>query len=574
MHLAIFIRLLLLALALAGGHVGAQTTLPTTAAPITATEATSDIDLWKSERLALIKRRGTLTVGIKTDYPPFGTVNYAGIPIGFEHDLAEDLAQRLGVSLTKVSVSSANRLQKLVDGTIDMVIATQADTAERRRIATQIEPNYYASGVTLFVPPESMVRDWSDVRGKKICVVQGSYFNREMVRRYLFDPMMFNNARDAKLAVRDRRCIGFLYDNTALASDILKPEWANYKTPLPLALSTSWSISIGLNEQGSDFEALVIDAVVDWHRTGFLIEREKAWQLPPSKFLREMQAKWTAKVGPESSKASGTAKISSDDYVCRRAAGQTLITVDCRNPVFLATTEMSSLRYFAELIKDYTHFEITLLYDAYDRTAFFSGLLMTLLLTMLCIAGSLSVGIVLALAAESGTRTLRAVTLFAAVCGRMTPPLLQIYLVVFGIGSVLTTYGVSLPPLLAVIACLSIYTGSSIMVFILEAAAVHREHTPNYALRIGTLAELTPNLGAPVVSSLVNVAKATMMSSAVAIPELLSATTSIMSEHGNVATMMNIVLFIFLVLIFVVVRALNALERRLLARLPDAGSTA
>ena len=556
--------LLLLGLAIGARHVVAQD------APTPPAKATSgvvfDSALRHSERLALIKHRGTLIVGVKTDYPPFGTVNYAGIPIGFEHDLAEDLARRIGVTLTKISVSSANRLQKLVEGTVDMVIATQSDTVERRRIATQIEPNYYASGVTLFVPPDSMVRDWPDVRGKKICVAQGSYFNREMARRYLFDPMMFNNARDAKLAVRDKRCIGFLYDDTALAGDLLKPEWAGYKTPLPPSLLTSWSITIGLGEQGSDFEALVIDAVADWHRTGFLIEREKAWRLPPSKFLREMQEKW--------SKKTGSTQTSPSDYVCRRATGGTRITAECRNPVFLSNTEMSSLRHFANLIKDYTNFEITLIYDGYDRKIFFEGLLTTLLLTICCIAGSLIIGIALALLADCRLRALRAFVLFAAVCGRMTPPLLQIYLVVFGIGSVLTTYGVSLPPLLSVIACLSIYTGSSIMVFILEAAAVHRYDKPDYTLRIGALAELIPNLSAPVISSLVNVAKATMMSSAVAIPELLSATTAIMSEHGNVATMMNIVLIIFLSLIFAVVRALNALERRLLARLPGVGLTA
>ena len=148
----------------------------------------------------------------------------------------------------------------------------------------------------------------------------------------------------------------------------------------------------------------------------------------------------------------------------------------------------------------------------------------------------------------------------------MTPPLLQIYLVVFGVGALLSTHGLSLSPLLAVMACLSVYTGSSIMVFIREAAAVHRHDDPAYVLHLATLPVLTPYLGAPVVSALVNVAKATMMSSAVAVPELLSATTAIMSEHGNVSTMMNIVLLVFLLLIFTVMRALTALERRLLAR--------
>jgi polar amino acid transport system substrate-binding protein len=555
MRIAQFIKLLLLALALCSSPA-MPADFSSGAAPGPSLSAASA--LRHSERLALIKRRGTLIVGVKTDYPPFGTVNYAGIPIGFEHDLAEDLARRLGVSLSKVSVSTANRLQKLVEGSIDMVIATQGDTAERRRIATQIEPNYYASGVTLFVPPDSTLRDWPEVRGQKVCVTQGSYFNREMTRRYLLEPMMFNNARDAKLAVRDKRCVGFLYDNTALAADLLKPEWAGYKTPLPAALVTPWSIAIGLGEEGSDFEALVVDAVIDWHRSGFLIDRERAWRLPPSKFLQDMRAKWTRQ------SAQG-------DYLCQRLAG-TRITPQCQNPLFLSVSDLSGLRSFSNLIKEFTSFEITMIYDAYDRAAFFSGLMMTLLLTVLCISGSLAVGIALAVAAESRLRAVRALILFAAVCGRMTPPLLQIYLVVFGIGSVLTAYGLSLSPLLAVIACLSIYTGSSIMVFILEAAALRRRQQPDYLVRVGTLPELMPHLGAPVVSALVNVAKATMMSSAVAIPELLAATTSIMSEHGNVATMMNIVLITFLSLIFIVVRALSALERFLIGLQPGGRS--
>lgn len=511
-----------------------------------------------SERLAQIRRRGTLIVGLKTDYPPFGTVNSAGQPVGFEHDLAEDFARRLGVGLSKVAVSSVNRLQKLAEGSVDMIIATQGDTAERRKIATQIEPDYYASGVTLFAPPDSTVREWQDVRGKMVCVVQGAYFNREMSRRYLFEPILFNTARDARLAVRDKRCIGLLYDNTALLADFLKPEWAGYKTPLPVALVTPWAIAIAQEEAGSDFEALAVDTVIDWHRSGFLIEREKAWQLPPSKFLQEMQIKWTQK-SPQG------------DYLCRRL-NATRITPECRNPVFLAATDMSGLRKISNLIEDVTGLNITLIHDAYDRAAFFSGLMMTLLLTTLCIAGSLGVGVVLALAATCRLRPVRVLTRIAAVWGRMTPPLLQIYLVVFGIGSVLSAHGLSLSPLIAVVACLSLYTGSSIMVFVLEAAALNRQGEAGAAIRLSMLAGMLPHIGAPVVSALVNVAKATMMSSAVAIPELLSATTSIISEHGNVATMMNIILISFVALIFVVVRTLTAVERFLIERLPRAQS--
>ena len=150
----------------AGGAAARDEAAPSGAVPAASATLNYAATLRHSDRLAQIKRRGTLIVGVKTDYPPFGTVNAAGLPVGFEHDLAEDLARRIGVALTKVSVTSANRLQKLAEGSVDVVIATQGDTAERRKIATQIEPNYYASGVTLFVPPDSTLRDWSEVRGQ------------------------------------------------------------------------------------------------------------------------------------------------------------------------------------------------------------------------------------------------------------------------------------------------------------------------------------------------------------------------------------------------------------------------
>ena len=503
----------------------------------------------RSERLALIKRRGTLLGGIKTDYPPFGTVNESGLPVGFEHDLAEDIARRIGVTLTKVTVTSANRLQKLEEGAVDLIIATQGDTAERRKIATQIEPNYYASGVTLFVPPGSQLRDWPDVRGQKVCATQGAYFNRDMARRYLLVQQMFGNARDAKLAVRDKRCVGYLFDNTALAADILKPEWAGYKMPLAVSLVTPWSIAIARGEANTDFEALISDAVADWHRTGFLIEREKAWGLQPSKFLQDMNARWTQK-GPDG------------QLFCRRFADSS-ITPECRNQIFLSAADVSGLRRFGLQIRDLTGIDLTILYDTYDRSAFFSGLLVTLLLTVLCIGGSLAVGVLGAFAAECKVAMLRPVTLFVSVCGRMTPPLLQIYLVLVGVGSLLTGLGITLSPLLVVVACLSYYTGSSVMVAMLEAADVHRRTAPDYRITLRTLREIIPNSSGPVVAALVNVSKATMMGSAVAVPELLSAATSIVSDHGNVGVVMNAVLLTFLVLIFVVVRVLGKIERKL-----------
>jgi polar amino acid transport system substrate-binding protein len=504
-----------------------------------------------SERLALVKQRGSLIVGVKTDYPPFGFLNASGVSEGFEHDLAKDIARRLGVSLTKVTVSGANRLQKLEEGSVDMLLSTTGDTVERRKIVTMIEPNYYSSGVTLFMPPEQNINDWSETRGKKVCATQGSYFNRIMAQRYLLELQMFNSARDAKLAVKDRRCIGYLFDNTAIQGDLRLPEWAGFKAPLAPVLGTPWAIAIARREAGSEFERLLGDIVADWHRSGFAIQREKVWGLPASTFLADTHALW------KKLDASGKP-------LCEREASGHWPSV-CRNPVFLNSTDTTGLRRLGLWFKENTGLDLSLVYDEYDRTRFLLGLGTTVLLMLLCVSGSLLLGVLGALLAEAKVRVISRLIWIASVLGRMTPPLLVMYLLLFGLGSMLmATHGISVSPFAVVVWCLSFYTGSSIMTAFLFAADVKRQANPVFQLRWGNMGELIATSSGHVTAALINVSKATMMASAVAVPELLSVATTIMTENGNVGVMMNVLLLTFLLLIFATVRLLKLLERKLL----------
>ncbi len=98
-------------------------------------------------RMERILDRGRLVVGVKVDYPPWGMIASDGSIVGLEPDLARDAADRLGVGLELVPVTAGNRLQRLAQGQVDLVIATLGDTAERRRISDLLRPHYYASGV-------------------------------------------------------------------------------------------------------------------------------------------------------------------------------------------------------------------------------------------------------------------------------------------------------------------------------------------------------------------------------------------------------------------------------------------
>src|SRR5688572_24259632 len=51
-----------------------------------------------------IKQRGTIVVGVKNDYKPWGYLDPSGKIVGMEIDLVNDIAQKLGVKVEMIPV--------------------------------------------------------------------------------------------------------------------------------------------------------------------------------------------------------------------------------------------------------------------------------------------------------------------------------------------------------------------------------------------------------------------------------------------------------------------------------------
>jgi polar amino acid transport system substrate-binding protein len=413
-----------------------------------------------------------------------------------------------------------------------------------------VEPNYYAGGVTVFLRPEQRMTDWQALRGQKICATQGAYFNRPMSQRYLLDLQMYRSIRDALLALRDGRCVGYLYSSAAVQAYLKKPEWAGYKMPLPQAMLAPWAINISRNETETELDVWLGNVIADWHRSGFLIEREKAWGIQETRFLKDAQARW----GERDDKGG---------FVCDRDVNG-LWPVQCRNSTFVRSTEVEGLQKIGLWIKENAGMNLTLVFDPYDRALFLKGVLYSLVLTGGCIALSMALGAAGALVAESRFTRLGTMVRGVAVWGRMTPPLLWMYLLFFGVGAWLwTAAGVRLSPFWVALWCMSFYTAASVMNTVLESAMHIRNDRPGFQLSYANFRSVVEFSAGPVKAALINVVKQSVMASAIAVPELISATTAIMSDQGNVGVMMNAFLISFLLLISLWMRLIDWVESRL-----------
>ena len=78
------------------------------------------------DTVAKVKQAGVIVVGVKQDYKPWGYLDPTGKIVGFEIDLANDVAQRLGVKTELVPVTAVTRMEFLKNGRLDLVIATMA----------------------------------------------------------------------------------------------------------------------------------------------------------------------------------------------------------------------------------------------------------------------------------------------------------------------------------------------------------------------------------------------------------------------------------------------------------------
>lgn len=239
-----------------------------------------------------IKKRGQLIVGNKTDFTPFGSLNAAGEPVGFEIDLARDVAKRLGVELKIVPVISANRMQLLQQGKIDLMIATMSYRPERAEAVEVVQPPYYASAQSLLAPKNASPKlsAWEDLRDKKVCGVQGAFYNAD-VAGFGAQIVNFKDTTEALNGLKDGKCVGMAFDITFFAGKLQEPEWTGYELPLPSRNDDPWVLAVKKGETA--FHDFMVGVVKDWHKTGKLIELENNWKLPASTFLKAQQGKNT-----------------------------------------------------------------------------------------------------------------------------------------------------------------------------------------------------------------------------------------------------------------------------------------
>jgi polar amino acid transport system substrate-binding protein len=127
----------------------------------------------RAQAIGELQHRGRLSVGVLKDFPPFGTLDKAGDPVGFEVDVAELIGRHLSVRVAYVPLTAGERINALLNGRVDVIAAQFGVTTERATSVAFATP-HLLTDAGLYAAHGRAIAKPADLAGLRIGVVWGS----------------------------------------------------------------------------------------------------------------------------------------------------------------------------------------------------------------------------------------------------------------------------------------------------------------------------------------------------------------------------------------------------------------
>lgn len=184
--------------------------------------------------MARIVDAGELRVGTKFDQPGFGLKGLTGNPEGFDVKIAEHIAGELGLppeAITYTESPSAQREDLIVNGDVDLVVATYTINDKRKERITFAGPYYVAGQQIMVNAGEDRLSGPEDITANpdmKICSVTGST-PAENIRPFLAAPdqlVEFKTYDDCVAAMASGQVQATTTDNVILTGYVAESDGA------------------------------------------------------------------------------------------------------------------------------------------------------------------------------------------------------------------------------------------------------------------------------------------------------------------------------------------------------------
>lgn len=117
--------------------------------------------------LEQIKEKGVLKVGTEGAYAPYSYHDESGKLVGYDVEVAERVAEKLGVQADFIETEWDSMIAGLDAGRFDTIANQVGVTDERQEKYDFSTPYTYIYGALITLKDDTTVKDFSDIKGKK-----------------------------------------------------------------------------------------------------------------------------------------------------------------------------------------------------------------------------------------------------------------------------------------------------------------------------------------------------------------------------------------------------------------------
>ena len=137
----------------------------------------SGVSIAGSPTFSKIKSAGKVVVGVKFDQPNLGYKDADGKRCGFDIEIAQLVAAKLGVDPSRIEykeIASANRETAIKGGEVDYYVGTYSITDKRKADVSFAGPYFIAGQDLLVRKDDNSITGKDTLKGKKVCSATGS----------------------------------------------------------------------------------------------------------------------------------------------------------------------------------------------------------------------------------------------------------------------------------------------------------------------------------------------------------------------------------------------------------------
>ncbi|NVN89638.1 MAG: ABC transporter substrate-binding protein [Desulfuromonadales bacterium] len=246
-----------------------------------------------ADSLAEIKKKGVIVAGVKDSTPPFGYIDEKSRQlVGYDIDIVNAIAKKLGVRVELKTVTSASRMPQLQEGHIDIIAATMTKNAERAKVI-DFSHAYFLTGQK-FITRKGSVKNLKDLEGKRIGTAKGSTSEQNVKKAIPTATVLsFDDYPQALLALQQGKVQAVTTDEAILAGILSKtPNKAQFEIP-NLQISDE-PYGLGMRKGDKNLVSLVNKTLLELEQSGEAARIFSKWFGPTTQFHLQRTFKITA----------------------------------------------------------------------------------------------------------------------------------------------------------------------------------------------------------------------------------------------------------------------------------------